>query len=136
MGNYVNPFGGVCETGTDDRTLPEAELWTQVILQAITDLNGRTSLTPRSAKDSAREWFASESDAVRSFIWVCQIINVDPNFIRSQLAKRQRMKNSDKPVAISMAQGAKALRRKDSALSDDVDRTESRLPFRRLAVQL
>ncbi len=65
-GNSINRLGGVCGTDTDHRMLPEAELWTQVILQAINDLDGRTSLTPNSAKDSAREWFASESDAVGS----------------------------------------------------------------------
>lgn len=117
VGNYINRLGGVCETGTDPSTLPEAELWTQVILQAINDLDGRTSLTPRSAKDSAREWFASECDGVGSFLWTCQLINVDPNFIRSQLAKKLRMKNPVELMA-SMGQGAKALRRKNSPLSD------------------
>jgi len=43
--NHVNRFGVVCASGTDHRTLPEAELWTQVILQAINDLDGRTALT-------------------------------------------------------------------------------------------
>jgi hypothetical protein len=129
--NYVNQFG-VVASGTDRRTLPEAELWTQVILQAINDLHGRTSLTPGSAKDSAREWFASDSDSVGSFIWTCQIINVDPNFIRSQLAKKQRMKNPVEVIA-SMAEGAKALRRRNSRLSD-LDRTDGRPAFKRLAV--
>jgi hypothetical protein len=112
--------------------LPEAELWTQVILQAINDLDGRTSLTPNSAKDSAREWFASESDAVGSFIWTCQLINLDPSFIRSQLAKKLRMKN---PLEVmpSLAQGAKALRRKNPPLSD-LDRAPWRPASKRLAV--
>jgi hypothetical protein len=115
--NYFNRFRGASGNGTDHRMLPEAELWTQVILQAINDLDGQTSSTPGSTKDSAREWFASESNAVRSFIWTCQIINVDPNFIRSQLAKKLRMNN---PVEVmpSMAQGPKALRRKNSPLSE------------------
>jgi hypothetical protein len=65
-GNYVNQFGVWASGGTDGPTLPEAELWTQVILQAIHDLEGRTLTTPGSAQDSAREWFASESDAVGS----------------------------------------------------------------------
>jgi hypothetical protein len=129
--NYVNPLGGVCGTGTDHRILPEAELWTQVILQAITDLDGRTSLTPHWAKNSAREWFASDGDAVGSFIWACQIINVDPNFIRSRLAKKQRVKKSDQ-VMPAIAQKAKALRGKDSPLSDNVDRAEARPALKRL----
>jgi hypothetical protein len=133
IGNYVHPFERVCPSGTDHRTLPEAELWTQVILQAITDLDGRTSLTPRSAKDSAREWFASECDEVGSFIWTCEIINVDPNFIRSQLTKKLRMKKSDE-VMPYIAQRAKALRRKNPPLSDNLDRAQGRPAFKRLAV--
>jgi hypothetical protein len=107
--NYINQCGVVYASGTDRRTLPEAELWTQVILQAINDLHGRTSLTPGSAKDSAREWFASDSDSVGSFIWTCQIINVDPNFIRSRLAKKLRMKNPVEVVKTSRTQRMKTL---------------------------
>jgi hypothetical protein len=126
VGNHVNRLGGVCGTDTDHRTLPEAELWTQVILQAINDLDGRTALAPQSAQYSAKQWFASDCDGVCSFVWACQIINVDPNFIRSKLAKKLRMKKSDELVAISMAQGEKALRRKNSPLLDNLDRVEAR----------
>ena len=95
--NYLNLFGVVCGTGTDHRTLPEAELWTEVIVRAIDDLDERTSLTPSSARWCAREWFASDSDAVGSFIWTCHVINVDPSFIRSRLAKKNRKHHSKKP---------------------------------------
>jgi hypothetical protein len=88
--NYVNRRGGVCASATDHRSIPEAELWTGVILQAIEDLHRRTSLTPRSAQDSAREWFASETDAVGSFIWTCHLIDLEPSFIRSLVAKKRR----------------------------------------------
>jgi hypothetical protein len=131
--NYFNRSRGACGNGTDHRMLPEAELWTQVILQAINDLDGRTSSIPGSAQDSAREWFASESDAVRSFIWTCQIINVDPNFVRSQLTKKLRMKKSDE-VMPYIAQRAKALRRKNPPLSENLDRAQGRPAFKRLAV--
>jgi hypothetical protein len=133
--NYVNSSRAVCGTDTDHRTLPEAELWTQVILQAINDLDGRTSLTPRSAKDSAREWIFSECDGVCSFLWTCQIIDVDPNFIRSQLAKKQRMKNRVEVIA-SMAKGAKALRRKDLPLPANLDPAEGRPNSKRIAAYL
>ena len=131
--NYVNSSRAICGTDTDQPTLPEAELWTQVILQAINDLDGRTSLTPRSAKDSAREWIFSECDGVCSFLWTCQIINVDPNFIRSQLAKKQRMKNPVEVIA-SMAKGAKALRRKSSPLPADFDPAQGRPNSKRIAI--
>jgi hypothetical protein len=132
-GNYVHLFDGVCATGTDYSTLPEAELWTQVIVQAINDLDGQTSSTPGSAKDSARQWFASECDAVCSFVWACQIINVDPNFIRSQLAKKRRMKNPVEVMA-SVIQGDKSLRRKNSPLSDNLDHSQGNPALKRVAV--
>jgi hypothetical protein len=129
--NYFNQSGRLSASATDRSTLPEAELWTQVILQAINDLGGRTAFAPQSAQDSARQWFASECDGVCSFVWACQIINVDPNFIRSQLDKKLRMKNPDE-VMPSMAQGPKALRRKNSL--SDLDRAHGRPAFKRLAV--
>ena len=131
--NYFNRSGRLSASTTDHPTLPEAELWTQVILQAINDLGGRTALAPQSAQDSAREWFASESDGVGSFVWACQIINVDPNFIRSQLAKKLRMKNPVEVMA-SIAQGAKGLKGKDSSLSDNLNRAQGHPAFKRLAV--
>ena len=91
--NYLNRFGVVCGTGTDRRILPEAELWTHVILQAIDDLERRSSLRSRAAQDAAREWFLSDSDVVGSFLWSCQVINVEPNSIRSWLAKKHQMLN-------------------------------------------
>ena len=130
-GNSINRLAGVCGTDTDHRMLPEAELWTQVILQAINDLDGRTSSIPGSAQNSAREWFASESDGVGSFIWTCQIINVDPNFIRSQLTKKLRMKHPVQ-IMLSRAERAKALRRKNPPLSDNLDRAQGRPAFKRL----
>jgi hypothetical protein len=131
--NYFNRSGGVCGNGTERRMLPEAELWTQVILQAIDDLDGRSSSIPGSAQDSAREWFASESDAVGSFIWTCQIINVDPSFIRSRIAKKYRI--NDK-VKLSIAEGAELLRGKASHSEDDFDQAQACGCFEKLAVQL
>jgi hypothetical protein len=133
IGNYIHPFDHVCASGIDHHTLPEAELWTQVILQAINDLDGRTSSIPGSPQNSAREWFASESNAVRGFIWTCQIINVDPNFIRSQLTKKLRMKHPVQ-IMLSRAERAKALRRKNPPLSDNLDRAQGRPAFKTLAV--
>lgn len=92
----------------------------------IDDLDRRTSLTPTSAQDSAREWFASESDAVGSFIWTCHIINVDPYFIRSRLAKKHRRKNPDEVVMTSRTHRMKISRGKCFPnLHTKVDRTQA-----------
>jgi hypothetical protein len=67
--------------------LPEAQLWTHVIIQAIRDLEAPAFTRSPSAKRSARQWLSSSKQEVGSFEWACQLINVDPNFVRSALAK-------------------------------------------------
>jgi hypothetical protein len=69
------------------------------------------------AKDSSREWFGSENDGIGSFLWTCQIINVDPDYIRSTLAKKQRMKKPDEIAERSMTQRVKTSRREVVRLS-------------------
>lgn len=68
--------------------LPEAELWTEVILQAIDDLDRRTSSASLSAQDSARQWFASDHKGIGTFVWSCRVVDVDPSRVRSALARR------------------------------------------------
>jgi hypothetical protein len=135
--NYLSRFGVVYGTCTDRPIMPEAELWTAVILQAIDDLDRRTSLTPRLAQDSAREWFSSESDAVGSFIWTCHVIDMDPNFIRSRLAKKQRMQNPVKVVVTSRTQRMKTSRAKGFAIfQEPANRAQPSQVFKRVVVGL
>lgn len=63
--------------------LPEAELWTEVILQAIDDLDRRTSSASLLAQDSARQWFASDHKGIGTFVWSCRVVDVDPSRVRS-----------------------------------------------------
>ena len=96
--SYLNRYAVASGSDRDHPLLPEVELWTEVILQAIDDLDRRTAICSRSDHRSARAWFASDRDELGSFIWACQAINVDPNFIRSRLAKQHQMKNPDEIV--------------------------------------
>ena len=68
---------------TQRRMLPEADLWTEVIRQAIKDLSSPYS----PDQEFACLWFNSPSDVVGSFIWACHVINIEPSFIRSALLK-------------------------------------------------
>jgi hypothetical protein len=89
MGSHdVNGPAAMCGWGTERRMLPEAELWTEVILQALDDLNRRTSSASGSAQDSARRWFASKNDDVGSFLWSCGVIDIDPTWVRSVVERQ------------------------------------------------
>jgi len=78
--------------------LPEAQLWTHVIIQAIRDSEAPTLSKAPSDKRYAKHWLASSNEEVGSFLWACQLINVDPYFIRSALVKpetpRKRLRRS------------------------------------------
>jgi uncharacterized protein YfaT (DUF1175 family) len=67
--------------------LPEAQLWTHVIIQAIRDSEAPALSKVPGAKRYAKDWLASSNEEVGSFLWACQLINVDPHFIRSALTK-------------------------------------------------
>jgi hypothetical protein len=97
--HYANRLAVECGWGTEHRILPEAELWTEVILQAIDDMDRRTSSASRSAQDSARQWFASENDGIGSFVWSCRVIDVDPSWVRSALARRAVLEGTTKKRA-------------------------------------
>jgi hypothetical protein len=94
--HYVNRFAVECGWDTGHQMLPEAELWTEVIIQAIDDMDRRTSSASRSAEDSARKWFASERDGIGSFVWSCRVIDVDPSWVRSALAQRAFLETTKK----------------------------------------
>lgn len=83
-------------TDTDYPLSPEVELWTEVILQAIDDLDRRTRICSREDQRAAREWIDSDADYLGSFVWACHAINLDPDFIRSQLAKKHHVKHPGK----------------------------------------
>jgi uncharacterized protein YfaT (DUF1175 family) len=67
--------------------LPEAQLWTHVIIQAIRDSEAPALSKAPAVRRYAKHWLASSNEEVGSFLWACQLINVDPHFIRSALMK-------------------------------------------------
>jgi hypothetical protein len=92
----VNRFAVECGWGTGHQMLHEAELWSEVILQAIDDMDRRTPSASRSAEDSARQWFASGNDGIGTFVWSCRVIDVDPSRVRSALARRTVLEGTKK----------------------------------------
>jgi hypothetical protein len=75
--------------------LPEAQLWTHVIIQAIRDSEAPALSKAPAVKRYAKHWLFSSNEEVGSFLWACQLINVDPYFIRSALV---RVADPHKPV--------------------------------------
>jgi hypothetical protein len=95
---------------TQRRMLPEADLWTEVIRQAIKDLSA-----PHSPdQEFACLWFNSPSDVVGSFIWACHVINIEPSFIRSALQKHSILRERHPDITMNRLR-SKTVRRLGSA---------------------
>ena len=55
---------------------PEKTMWAGVVEQAIHDLGNSSALI----RDSAIDWFKNRTrDGVGSFVWICFILNLDPD---------------------------------------------------------
>lgn len=108
--NRSTTRGGLFFNDTQRRTLPEADLWTEVIRQAIKDLSSQHS----PDREFACLWFNSPSDAVGSFIWACHVINIEPSFIRSALLKHASLRERHPDITINRLR-SKTARRLGSA---------------------
>ena len=78
---------------------PEQKLWSNVLLQALTDLSGREPLAK-----SARRWFSSKEESIGSFAWVCNHLSLDPDAVRERVLQsipQKRRSAIDSPTEIT-----------------------------------
>jgi len=74
-------------------------LWASVLGRAIDDLNKK--LTPRMSdskksetlkfKQSAKYWFSRKESNVGSFVWICDILEIDPEKTKSKIFYNKQM---------------------------------------------
>lgn len=80
------------------------ELWAAVLKQAIEDaVNGPPQAETEAAaanlfctpedyveavKHDARHWMADEENEPRRFLWVCDVLGLDPQYVRGQVKER------------------------------------------------
>ena len=72
---------------------PYKKLWAAVMGRAVDDLKKKK--TPgaikdqRISRDSAIHWFKNrQRDDVGSFIWVCRVLDIDPDYARAVVLNR------------------------------------------------
>jgi hypothetical protein len=61
-------------------------LWAAVLEQAIKDARDETSKPLRFERpdgQSAQHWFGSENDGIGSFLWICEMLDLEPRFVRT-----------------------------------------------------
>ena len=78
------------------RDTPEKALWFAILVQALQDASGAPhdvagcSPASRHARAdrltvAARAWVASNASRPRSFRWICEIFEIDPDLVRARL---------------------------------------------------
>jgi hypothetical protein len=69
-------------------------LWSRVLLQAIWDLAGvRANLPKREIprlQRRTRAWFLTHDDSPGSFIWICHILALEPDAVRSRVLTKSK----------------------------------------------
>lgn len=84
-----------------DSTSDYYQLWAAVLKQAVLDIKKRS----QSHTDyiSAYEWMMSKEHYPGTFIWVCDLLNLDPEFVKAKLIQvKQKKSLLDKPTNIDL----------------------------------
>ena len=55
------------------------KLWSAVLEQAVSDAQGDCN----SERKEARKWFLSENCGTASFLWICKILDLEPDLFRN-----------------------------------------------------
>jgi len=72
--------------------LPYRKLWFAVMETAYRDLYLQGSASGRDRlqyQEQARLWFIATRDGVGSFIWICQVLEVDPGRTRKRILEEE-----------------------------------------------
>ena len=71
----------------------EKSLWLAVLTEAVCLATRRltTQVTARH-RDEAKEWIAADGTAIGSFRWVCDVLDLDADWVRVAIAEGQEVK--------------------------------------------
>jgi hypothetical protein len=61
-------------------------LWAAVLEQAIKDARDETTKRRRFERadgQTAQHWFLSENGGIGSFLWICEMLDLEPRFVRT-----------------------------------------------------
>ena len=64
--------------------VPERQLWHAVLVRAIDDVRGNDCLCPDAALD-AHTWVNDPGNEERTFIWICETLDLDYEVIRAKI---------------------------------------------------
>lgn len=103
--------------GEHEQLSPEQQLFAAMLRQALLDAGGHVGSTV-SAVDrrrviaEAQAWIRSRSDRPLGFVWVCQMLRLDPEFIREHRRRVVRDQHvhvkSKTPTELRRVQRARA----------------------------
>ena len=77
-----------------DESLPVLKMWAAVMNEAIDCVRHRRVVGANNAWarrmeiERACEWFLNNDMRMGSFLWVCQVLELDPNAIRTEIGWR------------------------------------------------
>ena len=76
---------------------PYKHLWANVLWQAVLDavrFAKATRPTPSAIRADALDWFASNDNTIGSFVWICELMHLDPVCVRKAVGKMVAASNN------------------------------------------
>lgn len=64
---------------------PERRIYWGILAQAIKDVRSSCKWGNKHDRDDAMRWIKSEADHTGSFLWVCDMLDIDPDWVRESL---------------------------------------------------
>jgi len=104
----------------------EAELWSEFLWLAAYDYYGQCSsrgyVSGEAIRHDAEKWFESESREIGSFVWCANLLNLDPQWLKTKLLQeakpRVKAKNAQARVLRSRFKRAMARRARPHPWAD------------------
>jgi hypothetical protein len=89
----LEPGHHQASVGIPDELARPRDLWAAVMHGAVNDLLGRDSTTKGRHRNvintklslTARRWFESDDFGIGTFLWICSVLELDPEKVRGQL---------------------------------------------------
>lgn len=102
MGAEARLEVGYATTSRNEEAEPYRQLWAEVLRIAVLDASGHVTalhqvpanvprdVASRRIAESAAAWFTSPRHSAGSFIWICNLLDLDPGAVRAALQKNNK----------------------------------------------
>jgi len=77
-----------------DEDKAHIHLWVEVLYTAVKDYIGKYRVNPAHKKAAEHYLFHSKNRGIGSFLWICNLLRLDPERVRKALKQKKGMRGN------------------------------------------